>query len=592
MSDGSDRVNRNTPAPWSDMTGAPASSAHQHASNRDDAPGSTRRLRLEAIAGPPIDQITINPATPTVVGRSSNVDRQLADKTISRRHCQFLKRGTNWLLTDLESRHGTFLNGVRLDPGQPVPLNDGDLVRIGPWTLRVIDDADRSTSMPTTNDLATTSHRVQRVPVRELRSVAQQRLDLLIECAAAINASTSENELGDKALDAVTRGTGFRRAAFIRQVSSAGDVQVISSVGPEAARISPDDPTHMEGKPVTATFAFSRSLISAASNGEIVRMTGDSGVNYGESIVRLGIHAALCAPIMLGSSVEAYLYLDARDAEESIAHDAAAFCQAVSRMCGLARANLKRIELEKKSGALMDEIRAAREAQVRLMPKGIDTVGAFEYAMQSKPGRTVAGDLFDIVPLDGGRFAVFLGDVIGKGVGAAILMATAQAEIRMALTLGVATEEAIRMTNRSLYTRSADGEFVSLWLGVLDPKNETLEFVDAGHGLWFIINPDDTPRTVECEGGLVLAVEPDTVYKLESIPFPRGSRLIVFSDGLLEQRSPEGEQFGRDRAAASLGSSRVPRDDVIALARAVRDHAETDSLSDDLTVASVAYTTQ
>lgn len=555
------------------------------------------RLRLEAIAGPPIDRIVIVPDEPVVLGRSSVADRQLTDKTVSRRHCRILKRGGYWLLADLNSRHGTFLNGIRLEPEQPAPLNDGDLVRIGPWTLRVIDDADRSTSMPTTNDLATTSHRVQRVPVRELRSVAQQRLDLLIECCAAINAATSERDLGEKALDAVSRGTGFRRAAFIRQVSSAGDVQVIAAVGPGQPDAPPDTPDRPGehgknagyGSDTPIKFSFSRSLINAAGNGEIVRMTGDSGVNYGESIIRLGIHAALCAPIMLGDAVEAYLYLDARDAEDSIAHDAAAFCQAISRMCGLALGNLKRIEHEKKNAMLSDEIRAAREAQVRLMPPALDTAGAFEYAMQSKPGRTVAGDLFDVVPLDDGRLAVFLGDVIGKGAGAAILMATAQAEIRMALTLGLTPERAIRMTNRSLHGRSAEGEFVSLWLGVLDPEAETLEFVDAGHGLWFIVDPDGGCRGVECEGGLVLGVKPDEVYKGETTPFPRGARLILYSDGLPEQQNPEGEQFGSDRARAALTASRTPRDDTLALARAVHEHAQSDTLSDDLTIASIAY---
>lgn len=570
------------------MTGAPASSRSHP--NHDAAPGISRRLRLEAIAGPPIDQIAIDPDSNVVIGRSSGVDRQLADKTVSRRHCRLGRRGSHWLLTDLGSRHGTFLNGIRLEPEQPAPLNDGDLVRVGPWTLRVIDDADKSTSMPTTNDLATTSHRVQRVPVRELRSVAQQRLDLLIECAAAINAATSERELGEKSLEAVSRGTGFRRAAFIRQVSSSGDVQVIASVGPGRDHVGPDDPTAREGTPPKAGFSFSRSLINAASNGEIVRMSADSGVNYGESIIKLGIHAALCAPIMLGSSVEAYLYLDARDAEETIAHDAAAFCQAVSRMCGLALANLKRIELETKSARLMDELKAAREAQVRLMPRGIDTVGAFEYAMQNKPGRTVAGDLFDVIPLDNGRLAVFLGDVMGKGIGAAILMATTQAMLRVSLSQGEPADEAIRRANRSLYERSADGEFVSLWLGVLDPEGETLEFVDAGHGLWAVIEPGGEPRCVACEGGLVLGVSPDAKYARESVPFPRGSRLIVFSDGLTEQPNPDDEQFGLDRAFHALRSTRTPRDDVIALARAVRDHAETDALADDLTVASIAYT--
>ncbi len=568
------------------MTGYPP----LQSGNTPPAGDPDERLRLEAIAGPPIDRIVIDADEPVVLGRSSVVDRQLPDKTVSRRHFRVFKRGDHWLLADLDSRHGTFLNGIRLEPEMPTPINDGDLIRVGPWTLRVIDDTDRSTSMPTANDLVTTSHRVQRVPVRELRSVAQQRLDLLIECCAAINAASNETELAERALDAVTRGTGFRHAAFIRQVTGDGDVQVIASSGPAPDRDAPDDPARPDGGgPHPAPFSFSRSLINAAGNGQIVRMAGDSGVNYGESIIRLGIHAALCAPIMLGDAVEAYIYLDARDTEDSIARDAAAFCQAISRMCGLALGNLKRVEHEKKSAALSDEIRAAREAQVRLMPRGAGTVGAFEYAVRNEPGRTLAGDLFDVVPLDGGRLAVFLGDVIGKGAGAAILMATAQAEIRMALRLGVPAEEAVAMANRSLHARSAEGEFVSLWLGVLDPGGETLEFVDAGHGLWFIIDPDGETRHVACRGGLVLGVEPDEAYTRETIPFPRGARLILYSDGLPEQRNPEGEPFGADRARAVLAAEGAPRDDILALARAVHEHAGSESLSDDLTLASIAY---
>lgn len=544
-----------------------------------------RTLRLEAIAGPPLDPITITPGTPAVLGRSSNVDHQLADKTISRRHCRIMRRGLHWLLTDLESRHGTTLNGMKLAPEQPTPLADGDLIRVGPWTLRAIDDTDRSTSMPTTNDLATTSHRVQRVPVRELRSVAQQRLDLLIECAAGINAASSERELGERALAAVSQGTGFKRAAFIRQVSAAGDVQVLAAITPESAAAHEIGETPFIDP--SKNFSFSRSLISAASNGEIVRMTNDSGANYGESIIRLGISSALCAPIMLGTSVEAYIYLDARDSADSVAQDAAAFCQAVSRMCGLALANLKRIDLEKHSERMRDEIRAAREAQVRLMPPPAATIGLFEYAMVNQPGSTVAGDLFDVVPLADGRLAFFLGDVMGKGTGAAILMATIQAGLRSSLMHGDEPHEAILHANASACARSADGEFLSLFLGIIDPAAGRLEFVDAGHGLWLITGADGTSQRIECEGGHLLGIKADAEYITESCPFPAGSRVLAFSDGLVEQPNPEGEQFGFDRAFKALEASRTPPDDVEKLTAALRDHAETDRYADDLTVASV-----
>jgi sigma-B regulation protein RsbU (phosphoserine phosphatase) len=557
-------------------------------------------IRFESISGPPIAPIEVASAKPLVFGRSGGSDMQLTDKTVSRKHCRVASRGGTWFITDLASRHGTYLNGIKLDPEQPAPLSDGDLVRIGPWTFRLRSAARLGTATPTTNDLASTAHRVQRVPVRELRSVAQQRLDLLIEAAAGINSANSLDALAERVLDAVARGTGFARAAFIRQVSATGDVEVIAFHGPEPVgdtqSVSPDAPTsHKRANQFEPEgFSFSRSLINAASEGEIVRMAGDSGLNYGESIIRLGIHSALCAPVMLGTSVEAYIYLDARDAEASVQHDAAAFCQAISRMAGLALANLKRVDLEKHQEQLAGDLKAAREAQRLIMPPAIATRGRYSYAMQTKPGRVVAGDLFDVAELDPGnpeaKLAVFLGDVTGKGVGAAILMATAQTHLRMALRMTEDPAQAIKETNAYIAERIGEGLFISLWLGILDPVAQTLAFVDAGHGHWLKVPAGGKPQAIDCDGGLLVGIDKNFNYKTETLPFTPGDRLCLFSDGLIEQPNPDGEQFGLDRTIKALSNSTNARDDVKAMAKAVREHAETDALADDFTVASIHFT--
>ncbi|MEM0984001.1 MAG: SpoIIE family protein phosphatase, partial [Planctomycetota bacterium] len=536
------------------------------------------------IAGPPIDALDLEAPGPVVLGRSTTADRQLPDKTVSRKHGRIWERGSSWFIADLDSRHGTYLNGIKLDAEQPAPIGDGDLVRIGPWTFRVRDyknPASSSIAIPTNNDLASTAHRVQRVPVRELRSVAQQRLDLLIECAAGINGASSLQDLADESLKAVVTGTGFSRAAFIRQVSATGDIELVAARG-------------VSGEIDGSDFAFSRSLINAASAGEIVRMAGDGGVNYGESIIRLGIHSALCAPIMLGASVEAYLYLDARDAESSVEHDAAAFCQAVSKMSGLALANLKRVELESHRRSLETDLKAARAAQRLIMPPASETLGKYTYAMRTKPGRMVAGDLFDAVPLDDpndpeGRLAVLLGDVAGKGVGAAILMATAQTYLRLALEHDDDPGRVVTALNAHVAPRVSGGMFLTLWLGVLCPKTNTLDFVDGGHGHWLIARPDEPAAKHQCNGGLLVGIDPAMTYTTESTEFTPGSRLILFSDGLVEQPDADNIQFGIDRAVEVLQSTATPRDDVNELDKAVHAHAGQDHLADDLTLASIHY---
>lgn len=537
---------------------------------------------------------------PLIFGRSGGSDVQLTDRTVSRKHCRVAHRGDTWFITDLASRHGTYLNGIQLDPEQPAPLSDGDLVRLGPWTFRLRWSNRASTATPTTNDLASTAHRVQRVPNRELKSVAQQRLDLLILAAAGINSAKSLQELADKVLEAVVSGTGFARAAFIRQVSSTGDVEVIAFRGPDPTpgtdSVHPDAPTAHDrrGEFTPQGFTFSRSLINAASEGEIVRMSGDSGVNYGESIIRLGIHSALCSPIMLDTSVEAFVYLDARDSEATVQQDAAAFCQAVCKMAGLALSNLKRVEMAKHQEQLASDLKAAREAQRLIMPPAMGTLGPFSYAMQTKPGREVAGDLFDVVELEPGnprgKVAVFLGDVTGKGVGAAFLMATAQTHLRISLEHEHDPAKVVTETNRYISRRIGEGLFISLWLGILDPVEKVVRFVDAGHGHWLRVPAGGKPEAVECEGGLIVGVDEEFQYRSETTPFEPGDRICLFSDGLIEQMDREGEQFGLERTIKAIAGSGTARDDVKAMAKAVREHADTDILGDDFTVASVHHT--
>ncbi|MCW5777518.1 MAG: SpoIIE family protein phosphatase [Phycisphaeraceae bacterium] len=533
-------------------------------------------IRLDPLAGPPIDPVEINAGKPCTLGRGTMCEAQLADQTVSRRHAMVAFRADTWFVTDLESRHGTFVNGVRLEVNTPSPINEGDLLRIGPWTFRVRSADAPPSTLPTTNDFASTGHRVQHVPQQELRSIAQQRLELLIECAAQINASPDENSLAKAVLDAVTSGTGFPRAALIR--TSGADVEVIGYRGPSQR----DAPSH--------DLAFSRSLINAASGGGVVRLTSQSQPGaYGESIMRLGIHSALCAPVYIGDTVAAYLYLDARHQESQVQADAAAFCQAVCRMFGLALANLKRASLQKLNEEIMRDVGAAAAAQKLLMPPPHGQIGPLAYFMRMRPGRMVAGDLFNIMPLPDGRVAAYLGDVAGKGVGAAILMATTQTMLNQALRHDPDPAVALNEVNAQISRQIVSGRFISLWAGVFDPVQNAVRFVDAGHGHWLYRSASGRPHKLDASGGLPLGVDADVPYESEQAPFPIGARMIVFSDGVVEQPSPEGQEFGLDRILATLADADSTDAEVNSLFEAVRRFAGTDNLSDDVTVASLEY---
>ena len=558
-------------------------------------------MTLEPTAGLDMTPLVIHPGKPVVLGRSSDSDIPLGDETqtLSRRHAELLCSGNRWMVRDLGSRHGTSVNGVRLNADDPIEMQTGDLLRLGPWSF-IVHIAELhalgtgATSIATNNDLAQAAARVEQIPERELSIRAQAKLDLLLENAGAIASAPTEKLMAEMALDVILRGTGFPRGAFVRPLEAAGEVQLI------AAR-DPSGPT------ATLGFALSRSLLKAASEGRVVRLDAGQQAptpDYGQSIMSLGIHSALCAPVMFGGQLVAMVYLDARGSERQVQPDAAAFCSAVARLAGLSLSNLKRAELETRQKAVQLELHAAREAQRLILPPPEQTFGAadgtgFRYAMHSRPGRFVSGDLFDVFPLQDGRLGVFLGDVAGKGAGAAVLMAAAQSHLHAVLQRTGDPKQAVELLNSYLDGRCPSGSFITLFAAVIDPHDAggMVKFCDAGHGYWLVRSPGEAPVRHECGGGPPLGVMAGFEYSCDAVPFAKLSRLVLYSDGVHEQRLPGGEEFGLARTVEALSRAVDPHGDVDALLGALTraagpDHARPNTagdiaFADDVTIASI-----
>src|SRR5690606_34850738 len=141
--------------------------------------------------------------------------------------------------------------------------------------------------------------------------------------------------------------------------------------------------------PADEEFAISRSLLAAAAEGRMVRLAESQSLREAVSIVEMGVQAAICAPVLIGSTVQAFLYIDTRDTVARVAPDAPAFCGAIARMCGLALSNLQREVLHERQRMLEADLDAARAAQRRMMPEESGAIGSVRFAMRSVPGRVV-----------------------------------------------------------------------------------------------------------------------------------------------------------------------------------------------------------
>lgn len=536
-------------------------------------------LTLVPLNDPTLRPIDLPATKPFLLGRQSQCDLQLADQTVSRAHASIERRSGAWYVTDKASRLGTLLNGVRLEADAPTPLRDGDVISLARWSFRVALGAGATinaaaSTLPGSSRLTDDQHgRVETFKSDAVLGKAEQRLQLVMDLAADLHAARDEASLAAALVAATARGTSYGRCAVVKLTPGVDEVAVL------AARV--------HGQDAPAGFAFSRSLVRAAAGGEIARLTGDTSLQHAMSIVSHGIRSAMCAPVMVGSDVQALLYLDddGRDARPGVEVDA--FVAGLTRIASLALAEISRRHLQARYAETLADLTAARTAQVRLMPSPTGRVGPIVYAARNQPGRMASGDLLDVIDLGHGRVAACLGDVSGKGVGAAMLMSAAQTQLRATLRHELDPARAVELLNREVVSRLLTDGFISLWAGVIDAQAGTLTYVDAGHSYWTIRRAGQTHAAGPVAEFMPLGVDANEAYRATTITFGEGDRLTVFSDGVAEQPGPHGLTFRTQGAIDAMAAAADEAADVESIFAAMRAHAQSEAFADDVTVLSL-----
>jgi PAS domain S-box-containing protein len=190
-----------------------------------------------------------------------------------------------------------------------------------------------------------------------------------------------------------------------------------------------------------------------------------------------------------------------------------------------------------------EETRMARDIQQKLLPQSNPTVAGYDIAGKNIPAFNVGGDYFDFIELDEQRIAVTLGDVSGKGFTASLVMANLQATIRGQAYYNVAVNECLERSN-SLLLRSTDARtFVSLFYGILDTKEDTFTYANAGQNMPFIFH--EGKKTVSLKTrGIALGMKENISYKTEKRIITKGDTIVIYSDGISEAMNKRMIEFG------------------------------------------------
>ncbi len=245
-----------------------------------------------------------------------------------------------------------------------------------------------------------------------------------------------------------------------------------------------------------------------------------------------------------------------------------------------------RREAEQALLAQREELRIARDVQQRLFPENPPVVAGCDLAGSSIAAAATGGDYFDFIPDAAGGLYVVEGDVTGHGLGPALLMADVRAYLRALLLSGRSLAEILAQARHLLQADLGGDQFITLFLGRLDPPRRAWEYLSAGHPAGYVLG---------AEGGVKAELAASTsalgIDETRPSPVPRrlelepGDLVLLMTDGVAEARSGTNEEFGEERALDMVRRERArPAADIVQrLLEAVRNHAGPDNVQDDMT---------
>jgi serine phosphatase RsbU (regulator of sigma subunit) len=515
------------------------------------------------------------------IGRSRDSDIVLSDIALSRRHAEIRRRGDEFFLRDLGSVNGTRLNGERIKTERR--LYPGDIIRIADYVLTFCEASDPV-------DEVTLKLGIHAFSAREFTSpqtpealapeelVRQTRiLDILSRAAGALVAHRPLEELVELVLDELLDVTPADRGALVL-LEGEPPVPVVkasrSRVGPPIAVISR---------------TIARKVVGERLALLIPRVIEDATYANKESIVGAGIRSAMAAPLWLTSApdeegdVIGLVYLDTCQEGPAFGEEDLRVLTALANLAAtrIASARLQETSLNKKH--LAADLKRAAQIQSSFLPSCPPSVPGYDLAGEIRSGGAVGADYYDF-EIDRGDLLLVLGDVAGKGTGAAILMTLLRAAVRAHWTDGVPGEVMARI-NRNLVQSVPANRYATLFLGRLTPETGRLRFVNAGHHPPLLLREDGALLRLR-DGGTILGTFEDAGYGEGFVSVAPGDVLVIFSDGVAEAIDESGEAFGDGVLAEVLRANREKSaaEIVAAVMKALVEHAGDLPTHDDRTL--------
>jgi len=519
-----------------------------------------------------------------VIGRSLSSEVAINDRFLSRHHARLRRAGEGWVIEDLGSRNGTFVNGRRVD--RPQAIRPGDVLTMSASRVEVVGHDGVADSVSTAAKLRLASDVLQKLatppPAGEgtasaaLRRYAD-RLAIINEVHHALAGPITLDELLDLILDRVFEHLRPEHGAIFLKKERGGYERAAGRSVPNAA----------------GELVCSERLVQEVAEKGMAALVLDAQTDLrfagAASMLNAGVRSLIAAPLLDPKGALGFMVLCSNAALREFSDDDLELLVTLASVAAMRIRNVALAEGAAERQRLEWELKQARRIQVGLFPHRLPELSGYELYAGNIPSRGVSGDYYEVIERAGGsECVVMVADVSGKGLSASLLTGYLEAMASVAIESGLAPHQVFNQISGPLFRRTPPDRYATVVMAAIELGTGQLRWANAGHDPALLIHSTGGREWLE-PTGLPLGLIEGAEYRTLETALGPGDLLVLYTDGFTEALSAQSEEFGSDRLAESCAALQGEALEVIArgLEREVDAFCGASPATDDRTLVMV-----
>jgi len=495
----------------------------------------------------------------TSVGRALENDLSLPDQFCSSRHALIAATDVGYVIRDLGSKNGVFVNGKKIQ--LETELRKGDEILLG--STRIVFDQEGATRIemvegpPGLGEYNTiigvrdilkkpvldagTRPQPQAADIDRLRR-EQKILSVLNEVSQALIYHLPLDQLLDHIMDLISQNIPMDRGVLMLREGDPAQLipKVVRFVNPDLKNLN---------------IQVSRTILNTAMarNSSILLSDVQSDSQFKEqaSVLRSNVRTAMCVPLWNNQEIIGIVYADRVSPVNPFTEDDLKLLTLLANVTAVKIENAKLVEQALEKCRMEREMAVAAQIQRNLLPRAAPRLERFDICGGNKGCFQIGGDYYDFIPLDSGHLGIAIADVSGCGVGPALLMASLRASLRAEVGPHHDLTGMVARLNDFVHQSSESHTYITFFFGELDTETGEMSFVNAGHNPPVLLGVEGGLQRLESTG-FCLGMFPGVIYGAGRIRIGPGDLLCLYTDGITEGRNPGKEEYGEDRLRALL----------------------------------------